>query len=355
MLLVTSGEGASESRVGRALRAEIDARPDLEEASLARLATLAARDLPRSTEAAELEADRRLAQAEAAFSEFDYAGATTALREALELLRPLAARAAGRRRLADVHVRLALVLQVHGEEGAALDELRTCLHVDPECAPDPARHPPELIALFARVRAEPDPRASLRVETTPARAHLTLDGAREAESPTTWEDVSVGRHYVTVSRDGFLPEVHVVQVSSGERTTRALALTEGPPPLRASAAIRALEGAGPDAERRWRREAATLAEADVLLVLRLAAGARLAAFDGRGAPLGEPRDGDRADAALAQGFLEEVLPAPSLPFYGQWWFWTPIAFVVAVGFAALTFAVVNVPDVQLLGGEVIRE
>lgn len=355
VLLVLTGERGEQSEAGRAVRSRVAERDDLELASMTRLAALAAEEEDESTEAAELEAERRLTQAEEAFSNFDYTGATTALQEALDLLRPLARRATGRRRLGQLHLELAMILQVHGQEAAALEEIRTCQHIDPDCAPDPVRHPPELLELHRSVVEGERPTADLRVTTDPEGARVTLDGRREASAPTEWDEVPIGRHYVTIEKDGYLPEVRLVNVVAGEASERSFALTEGPPAMRASAALRALQSEGPDADPLWRREAATLTEADTLLVLDLDETLRIAAFDGRGAALGDPLTSGRDDAGEAQSFLDEVIPAPSVPWYGQWWFWTPVAFTAAILLAGLTFFAVNVPDVQLVGGGVEYE
>jgi len=114
VLLVTRGDAADESEAQRALRARIEERDDLEPSTFARLAALATAEREDAGEAAQLEAQRRITQAEDAFSRFDYSGATTQLNEALELLRPLARRATGRAELARTHLTLAMVLHVHG-------------------------------------------------------------------------------------------------------------------------------------------------------------------------------------------------------------------------------------------------
>ncbi|MBX3272982.1 MAG: PEGA domain-containing protein [Sandaracinaceae bacterium] len=354
VLLVASGEGASESSGLRAVRARIEERDDLEPASLSRLAALATETRESATEDVEAEVRARLAGAEDAFSRFDYTGATTQLDEALVLLRPLARTADGRARLARTHLTLAMVLMVHGEREAAVEELRTCRHLDADCAPDPARHPPELAELFREVAASDGGEGALSVATEPPDATATLDGRREAPTPARWDAVSPGRHYVTLARDGFVPDVQVVNVGGGTPTERQFALTLGPPPARAAAALRALEADGVLAEARWRAEAAALTEADVLVVLsrseeRLA----LAAFDGRGAPIGETLRLALDDAGAFRRHLDTVLPPTTVPFYGQWWFWTPVALGVAVILVAITFAIFNVPDVRVQGGDVI--
>ncbi len=353
MLLVPTREAAT-SQAERILRRRITDRRDLELRGLSQLAALAARDEEADSDRAIAEAERRLEQADEAFSRFDYQGATTQLGEALELLRPSAATASGRRRLASVHLTLAMVLLVYGEREAALEELRTCTHLDERCAPDPARHPPELIALHAELRASTgEATGALRITTDPPGARARLDGGRARPTPASWSELRIGRHYLILERDGYLPEVHVVSVSASEPTERSFALTLGPPEMRASAALRALEGRGVAAEARWRAQAATLAAADVLLVLSLAEGSlALGAFDARGAPLADPLRATGDDAAGALDWLERTLPRPSVPWYGQWWFWTPVALGLSVVFGAVVFYLVRTPPVRLVGGMV---
>ncbi len=247
-----------------------------------------------------------------------------------------------------------MVLLVYGEREAALEELRTCTHLDERCAPDPARHPPELIALHAELRASTgEATGALRITTDPPGARARLDGGRARPTPASWSELRIGRHYLILERDGYLPEVHVVSVSASEPTERSFALTLGPPEMRASAALRALEGRGVEAEARWRAQAATLAAADVLLVLSLAEGSlALGAFDARGAPLADPLRATGDDAAGALDWLERTLPRPSVPWYGQWWFWTPVALGLSVVFGAVVFYLVRTPPVRLVGGMV---
>lgn len=353
ILLVPTGRAAT-SDAERLLRRRITDRRDLEPRGLSQLAALAAQEDEESSDRAIAEAERRLEQADDAFSRFDYQGATTQLGEALELLRPTAVSESGRRRLAAVHLTLAMVLLVHGEREAALEEVRTCLHLDPRCAPDSARHPPELAALHEEVRAGAGSASGeLRVTTDPPRARARLDGQRARPTPAAWSELSPGRHYLTLERDGYLPEVHVISVAPSAATERRFALTLGPPEQRASAALRALERSGVDAEPRWRAQAATLAAADVLLVLSLAEGAlALGAFDARGQPLADPLRAGRDDPGAALQWLEQTLPRPSVPWFGQWWFWTPVALGLSVAFGAVVFFLVRTPPVRLVGGSV---
>jgi hypothetical protein len=355
VLLVPVGEGTAGSEVETSLRDRIAERGDLEARDLSRLAALAAEETEDESDEEEL-AQRRLEQAQDAFSRFDYQGATTELGEALELLRAQARTPSGRRRLAGVHLELAMVLLVHGEREAALEEVRTCMHLDERCAPDPARHPPELAALQERVRAAEDtPRAELSVSTDPAGGTAALDGGEPQNTPASFPELPPGRHYLMLERDGYLPEVHVVNVAPGQTTERHFPLTLGPPPMRAQAVLRELERRGIEAEPRWRAQAASLGAADVLMILSLANGTALATFDARGEPLADPFRADGADREGALSYLDQVMPEPSVPWFGQWWFWTPLALGLSIGFGALVYALVRTPDVRLIGGGTLRD
>lgn len=355
VLFVPVGDGTP--RAERAVRERLGERGDVELRNLSRLAALAAADTAGSESDRDEEAQARLERADEAFSRFDYQAATTLLGEALELLRPSCRSASGRRRLADVHLQLAMVLQVHGESSAAQEELRTCMHLDERCAPDPAEHPPELVALHRELLEAPagEP-ASLRVITEPPGAEVSLDGGEPSATPFTFEAVRPGRHYVALDRDGFRPEVHVLNLAAGETVERTFALTAGTPEQRAAAAMRELNALGVEAEPRWRAQAASLAAADVLIVLaQREGGLALGAFDARGAAIGDALEQASDDPGAATSWLDRVMPAPSVPWFGQWWFWTPVALGVALGFGALTWAIARTPPVRLVGGMVIGE
>jgi hypothetical protein len=352
VLFVPTGEHTAGSAAERTVREHLDERDDLELRSLSRLAALASQDEEVDDTAREEEAQRRLEQADDAFSRFDYQAATTQLGQALEILRPLATLASGRRRLAAIHLQLAMVLLVHGERDAALAEIATCTYLDPRCAPDPANHPPELVALFQDLSAEV-PRGSLAVATDPPGARASLDGTDGGATPARFEELRPGHHYLTLTRDGFREEVHVVSIAAGSTTERSFSLTLGAPEERAAATMRELEARGVDAEPRWRAEAASLAAADVLVVLSLdASSLALGAFDARGERIGEVLTLPPDRAGDAASHLDTLMPPPSVPWFGQWYFWTPIALALAAGFGVAVWAVARTPPVRLSGGMV---
>jgi hypothetical protein len=355
VLFVPVGEGGSRSEV--AIRERLGSRGDLELRSLERLASLAAADVSRDEGDRDEQAQDRLARADEAFSRFDYQAATTLLAEALEILRPTASSASGRRRLASVHLSLANVLLVHGERGAALEEVRTCMHLDERCAPDPADHPPELVALHRELAdAAPAEPATLRVTTDPPGARARIDGDEGAETPREITGIRPGRHYLSLDRDGFREEIHVLSLAAGETTERTFALTAGSPEHRAAAAMRALSSQGVHAEPRWRAQAAGLAGADLLLVLGLHGGRlTLGAFDARGAAIADALEQPSDDPDAATAWLEHVMPTPSVPWFGQWWFWTPVVVGIALGFGAVVFAAARTPPVRLVGGSIVGD
>jgi hypothetical protein len=334
------------------------ARDDLAFVGLGGLSALAARETAGEGEE-EPAVEQLLAEARAAFSRFDYAASTSALEEALALLRPRGTTASGRRRLADVHLRLAMVLNVHGEREAAVDQMRACLRLDPACAPDPALHPPVFVALHAEVVAaetSPAERGSITIRSDPTGAGASLDGGPVRPTPVTFEEVAPGPHYLGVSLDGYRTEVELVRVVPGEVTTRSATLRPGPESARAGAALRAIERSGPDATRRTFSEAARLTDAEALLLVDARRRpARITLFDAHGRRV-------RTSAPLAAGvrdrierFVEEALPRPGARWYERWWFWTTVAAVVAGTVALSVYFGVRTRDVTIPWGQVVRE
>ena len=57
----------------------------------------------------------------------------------------------------------------------------------------------------------------------------------------------------------------------------------------------------------------------------------------------------------ARGYLDRVLPPPTVPFYGQWWFWTPLAAGVSLVLAVGAYLWARTDDVRLIGGSVTRD
>ncbi len=326
------------------IRSAIVDRDNLVLEDVSRLASVASeRDADR--EDLEARAQPHLERSSEAFSRFDYAAATSELNEALSVMRPSARDPQGRRRLAELHMRLALVLLVHEERDAALEEIRTCLHLSAACAPDPALHPPELVALHAEAQSTAGTGA-IRIETDPAGASVSISGSDALITPAEWNELPTGRHYVTIERDGFRPAVEIVPVTPGGSATRTVSLTLGDEGVRAAAALRALQTDGSDTDPRWRVEALALGEADALLVVGNE-GPR--AFDGRGETI--EVEGER----LGERFVDAAFPRREARFYEKWWFWTPISLAVAVALSAVVFALVRTPEVQLVGGDTVRE
>ncbi len=352
------GPGAEGSAPEVALRDEVIRRDDLTLQGLTRLAALAAQAQETTEDDPELEAQRHRDRATEAFSRFDYGGATTQLREALSVLRPQAVRASGRQRLASIHQQLALVLFVHGELGASVEEIRACIHLDPDCEPDPAVHPPELVALHEEVRGTIDDldTGSLHIETTPPGARAALDGRQPGETPFEWDGVPPGRHYITLERDGYLNTVEIVEAIAGEITSREVTMTLAPRANRTAAALRQLETHGQDAEQMWRETAIDVADADILVMLESRDDLqRLAAFDDHGVPIERRVEGEQIDEDQATRWLGEVLPRPRGPWYGQWWFWTPVSLTLTGVIALGIYLIFRTPEVDLVGGTTIRE
>jgi hypothetical protein len=356
VLLITVGAKKVVPQTESRMQDILSERDDLAVQGLGSIASLAASASdPGTAGDRSLEARRRLEQGREAFSRFEYAGATAHFKEALRLLRPLAVQPAGRERLAAIHLELAKVLLVHGERGAAIDQILTCLHLDPAWSPDPGRFPPELRALHAKLsKAGARPKGELRIESVPEGASVQLDGRQQASTPVEWQGVSAGPHYIIVTRDGFRTHVGTVTVTPEQKTSRKVQLTPGTAAERAAAALRQLSRLGGRAERRWRATATDLSRSNALVVAEARGDVRLSAFDTRGAELGSrvlthdalPREGGH--------WLDRCLPPPDSPWYGKWWFWTPLAAAAAGAVALGVYFGTRTPDVTLVGGGTVR-
>jgi hypothetical protein len=349
------GEGARHERARSEVERELADRDDLDVRPPGRLASLAARD-DEPSEAGSGATDAHFERAREALSRFDYAGATAHLREAVDTLLPRARTADGRARLASAHLELAFVLHVYGERAAAAEELRACVNVAGSCPVDASRYPPELLALHEEVTATDAATGGIHVTAVPDGATAALDGREVRPIPATFEDVAIGRHYVVVEREGYDPQVAVVNVAPRETARRFVTLSLAPRPERARAALRSLGRDGVNAEPPMRAFAAEVEGVDVVMVARLGDDeAELAAFDAHGQRVGDMLEVEHLRAGDVEGWLDQTFPRATRRFYERVWFWTPIAFALIAGAAVSVYAVTRTPYVALRGGATIRE
>jgi predicted Ser/Thr protein kinase len=95
----------------------------------------------------------------------------------------------------------------------------------PTDAPAPAAAKPEA----EPAAAAPAKAGSVRLTSTPPGAAVQLDGRSEPAwiTPVTIGDLKPGVHTVILSRDGYLPQSHVVRIAAGRKANLALSLGRG--------------------------------------------------------------------------------------------------------------------------------
>jgi len=141
-------------------------------------------------------------------------------------------------------------------ERAASERWFGCaLALAPSWSPDPATEPPQVQRAFARVmrkRARPG-RGTLRVESAPPGAELTLDGAPIGRAPVAQGSLAPGMHLLVVDQAGRKRRAELVEVAAKGITEHRVELVELP---MAERAARALERAVAPAEGTGERTAA---------------------------------------------------------------------------------------------------
>lgn len=155
--------------------------------------------------------------------------------EALELLAHaesmVAAQGVGAREravLAEVgFLRAWLHLSAGRQADAEREAGRAAIFADPG-APDPARYPPEVVALFARVLGAPRLTGTLRIEVRGGDgAEVRLDGRSLGGAPLEAGGLAVGSHTVAIAAPGRAPIADRVDVPAGGAVVRTYTL---PPP-----------------------------------------------------------------------------------------------------------------------------
>ncbi|MEZ4367057.1 MAG: hypothetical protein R2939_12350 [Kofleriaceae bacterium] len=114
---------------------------------------------------------------------------------------------AGRARLAELALRLGVVL-AHLGDGDATAHLRLALRLAPARTIGLDEFSPDVVAAVDAARAAAPPRASLSIAVTPADATVEIDGA----APTG--EVEVGLHLVTATAPGLVPEATLARVET---------------------------------------------------------------------------------------------------------------------------------------------
>lgn len=163
------------------------------------------------------EASARVSKAKAQYEALELDGALQSLTSALEIyernaahLEPLSSTGEPPKRanISTVSNMLALLGAVHilrGEDKAGIERLVQAIGIYPESVPDPSIFNPQMRQTFTRAieiaRRKSNCKATV---TTPSGfAEIYVDGVFRGITPGTVENLTEGRHYFRLSRDGY--------------------------------------------------------------------------------------------------------------------------------------------------------
>ncbi len=218
-------------------------------------------------------AARDLADAHAAFS----AGVERyldlrmeAATKRLQVARDLFQRNLGHMGSADPFVRASMYLATArlalGDEGWARRDLRALLQRAPDDDLPLSEYPPELADLIDIERDRMKPDSRLEVASTPAGAHVTVDGRLRGRTPLTVDRLTRGPHGVRVEAAGSMPWVATLPAGDGQaRQTIRLVPAEADLGARALLRARTADGRG-DAMRSAANALAQDARADAVII-----------------------------------------------------------------------------------------
>jgi len=261
-----AGASAAAPRSAAVLAEPVAAQRALERALRGRGVAVAPAPSPADAAAGSIDAARReLARAVEAQQSFREAEAIEILSHAESLASARGVGPAERALLAEIgFLRAWLHLSAGQPADAEREAARAAVFADPG-APDPARYPPEVVALFARVASAPRAPGTLRIAVRgDADAHVRLDGRDLGGAPLEAGGLLPGSHTVAIEAPGRQPIADRVEVPPGGSVARTYTLA----PLAASDLARAaLSTRGPAGLEAGQRLAAALS-VEGLLVAR---------------------------------------------------------------------------------------
>jgi hypothetical protein len=161
-----------------------------------------------------------------------FGAAAAAWRQALAKYEQGAAQLTDPAELSDVHVGLATVLYLTGDDAGGEQELGQALSLTPK-RPFPGESTSRLFtATVAAVREKllAAPKASLQLSSQPAGARVLLDGQELGRTPLTVRDLPPGRHLWRVLLPDSEPAGGTVMLAAGERRS-VEAVVAGTSPL----------------------------------------------------------------------------------------------------------------------------
>ena len=166
-----------------------------------------------------------------------------------------------------------------GNEKAVQQHFAAALTVRPDLHLLETDFSPVSIAALERARDQNitgKSKGSIVVTTSPAFAKLRVDGVQVGETPLTFNGLLLGRHFVSVSKEGHSPQAAWVDVKASGPAQLTFTLVEAPAEqLRKRVAARVAEGSRDAVEIEAQQLAAALDAQAVLLLAVSAVGSRL--------------------------------------------------------------------------------
>lgn len=176
------------------------------------------------------EAEEAALKAREAYDRLDLDVAETQAKWALGRYERFAAYVDDFKKVSETLMLLAAVYVLRGDERQGTLALEQAINVYPTVEPDPRVFNPAMRAQFSRVAAKlaARPGGTLSVASTPGYAEVFVDGQFVGVTPAAVQNVSEGRHFVRLRKDGLRPAGRVMQVISRNETTDSAQLKAAP-------------------------------------------------------------------------------------------------------------------------------
>jgi hypothetical protein len=168
------------------------------------------------------EAEQAASRARDAYDQLDLDGAESGCKLALSRYERFAAYVDDFKKVAETMMLLGAVFILRGDERQGTQSLEQALNVYPQSEPDPRVFNPAMRAQFSQVSARLATRSggTLSIATTPGYAEVFVDGHFVGVSPVALENVTEGRHYIRLSRDGYKPAGKVMRKKAKQPIAR---------------------------------------------------------------------------------------------------------------------------------------
>ncbi|MCK5688399.1 PEGA domain-containing protein [Myxococcota bacterium] len=140
-----------------------------------------------------------------AYESFDLDPAIEYLHNALKRYERNAAYVKSTKEVADVLMLLAATHNIRGEEKTARKRLAEAVSLYPDVQPDPRIFNPTMRAAFQKVANKMAKKATgtISITSNPGYARVYIDGKFSGVAPVAVENISQGRHYVRLEKEGY--------------------------------------------------------------------------------------------------------------------------------------------------------